>query len=297
MGKRENCAGQASLVICQTEKLVNHESSWIISLNLLKARLNNLYRYLNEVCRPGIGPWHKWETSDLKRLWKSQFSRSIVDIHNVPIQEASLRDYSINGIFNRIVRGQSVARHPGEWASERMQRLILTQRCNKSNTSANELKPWLRASERMQKERKNASQKKALMGYKKNFPWSKEKIDYRREAKRKLITPCGTNCRVGGMKLILAMRQRQIDYHREAKRNWYCREAWIAVRWNEIDSCREAKKNWLSPWGEEKIDIAMRRESPCGRNEIGSCCEAKKNWLSPWGEEKIDNAVMGRESL
>ncbi len=174
MGKRENCAGQASLVICQTEKLVNHESSWIGSLNLLKACLNDLYRYLNEVCRPGIGPWHKWETSDLKRLWKSQFSRWIVDIHNIP--EASLRDYGINRIFNRIVRGQSVACHPGEWASERTQRLFVTRRHNKSNTSANELKPWLRASERMQKERKNASHKKTLMGYKKNFPWSKEKL-------------------------------------------------------------------------------------------------------------------------
>jgi hypothetical protein len=28
----------------------------------------------------------------------------------------------------------------------------------------------------MQKERKNASHKKALMGYKKNFSWSKEKL-------------------------------------------------------------------------------------------------------------------------
>jgi hypothetical protein len=28
----------------------------------------------------------------------------------------------------------------------------------------------------MQKERKNASDKKALMGYKKNFLWSKEKL-------------------------------------------------------------------------------------------------------------------------
>ncbi len=62
------------------------------------------------------------------------------------------------------------------------------------------------------------------MGYKKNFPWSKEKIDYRREAKRKLITPCGANRRVGGMKLILAVRQRKIDYRREAKRNRYRRE-------------------------------------------------------------------------
>jgi hypothetical protein len=130
---------------------------------------------LNEVCRPGIGPWYECETSDLKRLWKSQFSRSIVDIHNIPIQEASLRDYGIDGLFNRIVRGQSMARHPGEWASERMQRLFVTRRCKKSNTSADDLKPWLRASERTQKERKNASHKKTLMGYKKNFPWSKEK--------------------------------------------------------------------------------------------------------------------------
>ncbi len=175
MGKQENCAGQASLVICQTAKLVNHESSWIGSLNLLKARLNDLYQYLNEVCRPGIGPWHECETSDLKRLWKNQFSRSIVDIHNIPIQEASLRDYGINEIFNRIVQGQSVAHHPGEWASERTQRLFVTWCYKKSNTSADELKPWLRASERMQKERKNASHKKALMGCKKNFPWSKEK--------------------------------------------------------------------------------------------------------------------------
>jgi hypothetical protein len=98
-----------------------------------------------------------------------------VDIHNIPIQEASLQDYGINGIINRIIWGQSVARHPGEWASERTQRLFITRRRNKSNTSADELKPWLRASERMQKERKNASHKKALMGYKKNFPWSKEK--------------------------------------------------------------------------------------------------------------------------
>jgi hypothetical protein len=51
------------------------------------------------------------------------------------------------------------------------------------------------------------------------------KIDYRREVKRKSITPCGANRRVGRMKLILAVRQRKIDYHREAKRNRYRREA------------------------------------------------------------------------
>ncbi len=295
MGKRENCAGQASLVICQTEKLVNHESSWIGSLNLFKVHLNNLYWYLNEVCRPGIGPWHECETSDLKRLWKSQVSRLIVDIHNIPIQEASLQDYSINRIFNQIVQGQSVARHPGEWASERTQRLFVTRRCRKSNTSANELKPWLRASERMQKERKNASHKKPwwvirriFLGAKNNWlsPWGEEKID--NAVWRK--SPCRRN------EINSSREQRKIDYHHEAKRNRYCCEAWIAVRRNEIDSCREAEK---------KLIIAMRqRENWYCReariavrwNEINSCREAKKNRLSPWGEEKIDNAMMGRES-
>ena len=45
------------------------------------------------------------------------------------------------------------------------------------------------------------------------------KIDNPREAKRKLIMPCGANHRVGGMKLILAVRQRKIDYHR-GKEKW-----------------------------------------------------------------------------
>jgi hypothetical protein len=48
-----------------------------------------------------------------------------------------------------------------------------------------------------------------------------------------------------------------------------------------------AKKNRLSPWGEEKIDNAVWRESPCRRNEIDSCREAKKNQLLPWGEKKL----------
>jgi hypothetical protein len=79
----------------------------------------------------------------------------------------------------------------------------------------------------------------------------------------------------GGMKLILAVRQRKIDYRREAKRNR------------------------LSPWGEEKIDyrqeakkkpiIAVRRESPSGRmksilavrqRKIDYRREAKKKLIS-----------------
>ncbi len=69
----------------------------------------------------------------------------------------------------------------------------------------------------MHKERKNGSHKNALMGYE-ELSLEQRKIDYRCEAKKKLITPCGANRRVGGMKLILAVRQRKIDYRREAKR-------------------------------------------------------------------------------
>ena len=55
-------------------------------------------------------------------------------------------------------------------------------------------------------------------GLEEDLSLEQRKIDYRREAKKKSITPCGANRRVGGMKLILAMRQRKIDYRREAKK-------------------------------------------------------------------------------
>jgi hypothetical protein len=132
-------------------------------------------------------------------------------------------------------------------------------------------------------------------GMKSILAMRQRKIDYRREAKRKSISPWGVNRRVGGMKLILAMRQRKINYRREAKKNRYRREAWIAirrmksifdVRQRKIDYRREAKKkliipmrrrkNWLSPWGEEKIDYRREAWIAVRRNEIDSCHEAKK---------------------
>jgi hypothetical protein len=56
------------------------------------------------------------------------------------------------------------------------------------------------------------------MGYKKNFPWSKEKIDYCREAKNKINNAVWRESPSGGMKSILAVRQQKIDYRREAKK-------------------------------------------------------------------------------
>jgi hypothetical protein len=46
----------------------------------------------------------------------------------------------------------------------------------------------------------------------------------------------------GGMKSILAMRQRKIDYRREAKKKLI-----IAVRRRKINYRREAKKKSISP--------------------------------------------------
>ncbi len=48
--------------------------------------------------------------------------------------------------------------------------------------------------------------------------WPVIQVDYCLEVKRKSITHCGANRRVGGMKLILAVRPRKINYHREVKK-------------------------------------------------------------------------------
>ncbi len=106
------------------------------------------------------------------------------------------------------------------------------------------------------------------------------KINYRREAKKKLISPWGVNSHQAENRFLPLWGKEKLIFAVRGRKYWYRREAWIAVRRNEIDSCREAKKNWLSPWGEEKIDY--RRET-------------KKNWLSPWGIEKIDIAVRRRK--
>jgi hypothetical protein len=123
------------------------------------------------------------------------------------------------------------------------------------------------------------------------------KIDYPREAKRKSITPCGANRRVGGMKLILAVRPRKIDYRREAKRKSI--SPWGVNR-------RQAEWNRFLPWGKEKSIITVRQRKNRYRHEawiavrqmksilamrqrkIDYRREVKKNWLSPWGEEKND---------
>jgi hypothetical protein len=129
------------------------------------------------------------------------------------------------------------------------------------------------------------------------LPWGKEKIDYRREAwiavrwneiescreaKKTLIIPMRHESLSGGMKLILAVRQRKNRLS----------------PWGEekIDYRREAKKNWLSPWGKEKIDIAVRRRKnrllPWGEEKINYHREAKRKLFITVGEETIDIAAM-----
>jgi hypothetical protein len=67
-------------------------------------------------------------------------------------------------------------------------------------------------------------------------PLGKEKLDYPREAKKELIIAVRRESPSGGMKLILAVRQRKVDYRREAKK--------------KIDiTARRREWNQLMPWG------------------------------------------------
>ncbi len=157
-----------------------------------------------------------------------------------------------------------------------------------------------------------------------------KEVDFCCEAKKKLISLWGVNCRQaernqflpwgkekiniavrrelpsGGKKSIFAVRQR---------RNRYPREAWIAVR-REPPSGRW---NRFLPWGKEKIDIAVRRELPSGGKKSIFAVRQRKNWyrreeklisrwrkidiaakknrLSPWGEVKIDIAAMKKSII
>jgi hypothetical protein len=49
-------------------------------------------------------------------------------------------------------------------------------------------------------------------------PLGKEKLDYPREAKKKLIIAVRRESPSGGMKSILVVRQRKVDYRRETKK-------------------------------------------------------------------------------
>ncbi len=49
-------------------------------------------------------------------------------------------------------------------------------------------------------------------------PLGEEKLDYPREAKKKLIIVVRRESPSGRMKSILAVRQRKVDYRREAKK-------------------------------------------------------------------------------
>jgi hypothetical protein len=49
-------------------------------------------------------------------------------------------------------------------------------------------------------------------------PLGEEKIDYPCEVKKKLIIAVRRELPSGGMKSILAVRQRKVDYRREAKK-------------------------------------------------------------------------------
>ena len=51
-------------------------------------------------------------------------------------------------------------------------------------------------------------------------PLGEEKIDYPREAKKKLIIAVRRDSPSGGMKSIPAVRQRKVDYRRGAKKKW-----------------------------------------------------------------------------
>ncbi len=112
------------------------------------------------------------------------------------------------------------------------------------------------------------------------LPWGKEKSISpwgvnRRQAERNRFLPWGEEKLIvavrreslsGGNKSIFAVRQRK---------NRYRCEAWIAVRWKEIDFCREAKKKSISPWGEEKIDIAAKKNRYLGKEK--SISRQRKN--------------------
>ncbi len=82
MGTQENYAGQAILRALLMNRILEYlDSAQKIGMMLGTNTQLEL-----------IGWKHECETSDQKRLQKSQFSRSIVDIHNIPTQEASLHD-------------------------------------------------------------------------------------------------------------------------------------------------------------------------------------------------------------
>ena len=80
----------------------------------------------------------------------------------------------------------------------------------------------------------------------------------------------------GGMKSILAVRQRKIDYHREAKRKLI-----IAVRRRKNRYRREAKKKIDIAVRRKKIDIALRGESPSGGMKLIFAVRQRKNQLLP----------------
>ncbi len=76
-------------------------------------------------------------------------------------------------------------------------------------------------------------------------------IDYRREAKRKLITLWwGANRRKAEWNQFLPWGKEKIDYRREAKRKLI--SPWGVNR-------HKAEWNWFLPWGKEKLIIAVRR--------------------------------------
>ncbi len=77
--------------------------------------------------------------------------------------------------------------------------------------------------------------------------------------------------------------------HREAS-PWDGR---IGVRQRKINYCCEAKRKWISPWGKEKINIAVRCKLPCRWNEINYCREAKRKLITPMRCEW--NIPMGRQ--
>ncbi len=92
-------------------------------------------------------------------------------------------------------------------------------------------------------------------------PWGEEKINYRREAKKKLI---------------IAVRRRK---------NWLS-------PWGEekIEYRHEAKKNRLSPWGEEKLIIAARRRKNWYRREA-----KKKSAVAESSYRTLEHHLRGEQ--
>ena len=74
-----------------------------------------------------------------------------------------------------------------------------------------------------------------------------KEIDFCREAKKKIDIAVRRESPSGGMKLILAMRQRRIDIAVRRESPSGGMKLILAMRQRKIDYCREAKRKLITP--------------------------------------------------